>query len=383
MSQTPAQEQPPSPRKASAPSSPAMLAPPHDISPSDDSSNHPTDPNLSSTRPAPISPASSRPSSTVFSQSPSAPPSRNASPAGNGRTRSGSAASTGSRGKQASSIKRKSLLANVTMPDAAPGDGEGGEGVPSTIPEDGQLKEEATVAHLETESSEPLAKETDDEKPVEIVHPSPQARQSPKTPDLPYVIRDFAYEESDERHRGIHKEEPWGSPHEHDSAWGPARAAEENGDAQHAGGWGGFGGFLGWRRRFGSSQDDGAQQEEADEEETVDVGAGQIPGEEYYTTPPLSEADLGYSYTVLPPLDPSLEPTGLHRVAYTFDGMGASEMSVDEGELLYLSGRGNGNPGWVIARKMTIEGGKLEKSDAVGLVPESYLERVDVYDVED
>ncbi|TYJ54314.1 hypothetical protein B9479_005073 [Cryptococcus floricola] len=380
MSQTPAQEQQSSPRKASAPSSPAKLAPSDIRSGTDDplSQSPSTDPNLLSTRPAPISPASSRPSSAVFSQSSSAPPSRNSSPAGAGRTRSGSSASIASRTKRASSIKRKSFLANVTLPDDGLSGRDESEGVPTTIPEHDQVQVDGTGAHLAPDSSEHLGEKADDEKPV-------KAQQSPKTPVLPYIVRDYAYNVSDDRHRGIHEEEAWGSPHEQDTAWGQARAApeDEDEDTQHAGGWGSFGGFLGWRRRFGSGQERDDQQEEADEVETVDVGAGQNPGEEYYTTPPLSEADLGYSYNVLPPLDPSVEPTGLHRVAYTFDGMGASEMSVDEGDLLYLSGRGNGNPGWVIARRMHVEHGKVEKGDAVGLVPESYLERVEVYDVEE
>jgi len=59
------------------------------------------------------------------------------------------------------------------------------------------------------------------------------------------------------------------------------------------------------------------------------------------------------------------EPSGTYRVMYPFVSEGANEMSVDEGEILQVTGRGGGN-GWVVA----------EKQGQSGLVPEAYLERI-------
>ncbi|WVO19234.1 uncharacterized protein IAS62_000513 [Cryptococcus decagattii] len=328
-----------------------------------------TDPHFLSTRIAPVSPASSRPSSAAFSHSPcSTPPSRTASPAADGeRNRRGSVTSSSSKGKVASSVRRRSLLGiNVALPgDEVEEEGgrskeaDVGDGVP-TIPEDSQLKTD--YAH-DSLGLEDLA----------------DGDALLATTVRSIVIRDFAYHKTDDRYHGRnYEEEKWGSPDDPETRWGKEKPEQEEEKDNNAGGWGGLG-FFGWRSRFGKQNE---IEDQSEVNEQVDMADGDAD-EDYYSSPQLSEPDtFGYAYKILPPLSPSLEPAGLYRAAYMFEGMGASEMSVDEGELLLLSGRGNGNPGWVIARRMSVEDGKVHRGEAVGLVPESYLERVQVLDAE-
>lgn len=59
------------------------------------------------------------------------------------------------------------------------------------------------------------------------------------------------------------------------------------------------------------------------------------------------------------------EPSGTYRVAFSFVSEGANEMTVDEGDVIQVVGRGGGQ-GWVIASV----GGRS------GLVPEGYLVKI-------
>lgn len=302
-----------------------------------------TDSYLLSIRAAPVSPASSRPSSAAFSHSPSTPPSRTASPAASGRRRSESAASSPSRGKAASNVRRRSLLGtNVALPgddDEEEGSKEAadaGEGVP-TIPEHSQLQTDDDGDSLGLEGlpdgdGPKKVDQADDGKPVLSPY---QAGLAATVRSI--VVRDFAYHKTDDRYHGRnYEEEKWGSPNDPETRWGEEKPLEEEKD-DNAGGWGGFG-FFGWRSRFGKqneAEDGGAVNDQVD---VVDGDAD----EDYYSSPQPSEPDAsGYAYKILPPLSPSLEPAGLYRAAYMFEGMGASEMSVDEGELLLLTGRGS------------------------------------------
>jgi hypothetical protein len=63
--------------------------------------------------------------------------------------------------------------------------------------------------------------------------------------------------------------------------------------------------------------------------------------------------------------DEGEEPYGTYRVAFSFVSEGANEMSVDEGDIIHVTGRGGGD-GWVVA---TVDGRE-------GLVPEGYLEKI-------
>lgn len=76
------------------------------------------------------------------------------------------------------------------------------------------------------------------------------------------------------------------------------------------------------------------------------------------------------------------EPYGLYRAAYRFEAMGEHEIGLEEGDLVDVQGRGGGE-GWVIAVRKRVVSGKLVPLDGEGedgtegLVPESYLEKVD------
>jgi hypothetical protein len=59
------------------------------------------------------------------------------------------------------------------------------------------------------------------------------------------------------------------------------------------------------------------------------------------------------------------EPSGTYRVAFSFVSEGANEMTVDEGDVIQVTGRGGGQ-GWVVASI----GGRS------GLVPEGYIEKI-------
>ena len=62
------------------------------------------------------------------------------------------------------------------------------------------------------------------------------------------------------------------------------------------------------------------------------------------------------------------EPKGRYMVLYEFEAEGEHEMSVAEGEVLFVGGRW-GNMGWVIAERVHKRDGQVTK----GLVPEGYL----------
>lgn len=70
------------------------------------------------------------------------------------------------------------------------------------------------------------------------------------------------------------------------------------------------------------------------------------------------------------------EPKGLYKAVYPFEAEGEPEMSVGEGEVVRIKGRGGGS-GWVVGVRFEI-GQKGEEVDLQeGLVPESYLEAVE------
>jgi hypothetical protein len=69
------------------------------------------------------------------------------------------------------------------------------------------------------------------------------------------------------------------------------------------------------------------------------------------------------------------EPFGLYRAAYVFVAEGEHEISVREGEVVEVRGRGGGE-GWVVAVKLGGMKGEGKFDGMEGLVPESYLEKV-------
>ena len=75
------------------------------------------------------------------------------------------------------------------------------------------------------------------------------------------------------------------------------------------------------------------------------------------------------------------EPWGLHRAMFAFEAVGDHEIGLEEGDLIDVRGRGGGD-GWVIGVKRYLGAdGKVTVYDGQevteGLVPETYLEKVD------
>ncbi|KAK8846760.1 hypothetical protein IAR55_005848 [Kwoniella newhampshirensis] len=368
---------------------------------------------LQSSRPAPPSPSSSRPTSIAIvspehiqlsASSPSSlgEPARDRSGSTSsrgGRRTSGASSSTSKapRSRASSRARPKSTLGtSFSLPNPSPAEaetekGNGGLGLGVGLGDEGAAGVPSTV--LENVDSAQASK-------VEMTIGTRTV-----------VVKDFAYSPLDERHHGrgapLPQREssstslfkwPWkqGGNGGGDS---PDIGGEEDEDGKK--GWGGFG-LLGWRG-FGargthrsSSRLDGTGHlnGNGNGEDEGDEGAEfqqNDDGEEYFSSPEPSEMDADllvtqnnldppYAFTVLaPPEDPDEEPKGLYRAAYAFEGLSSSEMSLEEGDLLMISGRGNGDPGWVIARRMKVVKGRVEKGDdGVGLVPEGYLERVEV-----
>ncbi|WVQ97845.1 hypothetical protein IAU59_004960 [Kwoniella sp. CBS 9459] len=271
--------------------------------------------------------------------------------------------------------------------------------------------------------------------------------------EIQVIVRDFAFESSDERYHGrgvINLRESASSVTGFKWPWqsGAGAGADEQSSSSSAGpagggrgaGWGGFGLIGGWRG-FGNranqsagredDDDDDEDQEDDDDGDDEDYRIGGVGGrggreadERYYSSPAqsdsrsvsdqeedsqmdddgfnddrdrdesrisgsihLNETESGstnYRYKILPLLPESEEPSGHYRASYPFEALSSSEMTLVEGDLLKISGRGNGDPGWVIARKVVLgQGGQVEGvEERVGLVPEGYLERVEVVQVE-
>lgn len=234
--------------------------------------------------------------------------------------------------------------------------------------------------------------------------------------EIVVVIRDFAFVASDERYHG--RGPPIEKP---DRASGGGfswswRGGQGGDDESGSGGegskksWGGFGLLGGWRGfgRRGESSGSGAGEDESGEgdgsgfigsQNDADVDADP---ENYFSSPEDSEMEddsspnsnsnsnsgttsrTTYEYTILPP---QANPEGLYRAAYAFEAVSGNELHLAEGDLLEISGRGKGDPGWVIARKMRVVAGRVERVEEnegggkVGLVPEGYLERIEVIGV--
>ncbi|KAK4686574.1 hypothetical protein P7C73_g3548, partial [Tremellales sp. Uapishka_1] len=173
------------------------------------------------------------------------------------------------------------------------------------------------------------------------------------------TIRDYAFEPADERYHGrgrvvsvaTTEQQSDTEPEDERKGWG-------------AGGRGGFG-LLGWRRfitkRAGSPDQGGEGEDEGeDEEDEVD--------DDYAFSSGSDEGDG----------EGGIEPLGIHRAVFAFEPMGASEMALEEGDLIDVRGRGGGpGNGWVVAVRVKWEEEKWVKEEQEGLVPENYLEKVE------
>ncbi|WRT65009.1 uncharacterized protein IL334_001950 [Kwoniella shivajii] len=324
---------------------------------------HSTTSSLQSSRPAPASPASSRPPSTILDPSVSSSYARDRSASTSSRggrrisSSSSSSAARGQRSRASSKVRPKSTLgSNILLPETP------------TTPA-GIIAKNPIPEHPTTQTS---IEQTKDEESQNIDSPLPQVS-----------IRDFAFEPSDERYhgRGVLEEDSRASSGSGGFKW-PWKGDDGN-QGESSGGWGGFGFLGGWRNRSPTQKEFQGQydnNDDGDEDDDGDFLEGEEQ-DEYYSSPAQSDSGetFGYSYNVLPPVDEDVEPKGYYRAAYAFEAISSSEMNLTEGDLVSLAGRGNGDPGWVIARRVRVLGGKIAGIDEIiGLVPESYLERVEV-----
>lgn len=203
----------------------------------------------------------------------------------------------------------------------------------------------------------------EDTPATDNIKPEKEHEKQSSIPILTVVIRDYGFPDTDERFFGrgqvlSPKKEKWRfsnfalgrrpSGSGGASGEGSPKSPDPNGsDLDERRGWG-FG-FLasGWkgfgRKRSTSSESSPSIPIHDEPEDTDDVD------------------DDGYFSDEQ---DETEEPYGMYRAAYSFEAEGEHEMSMTEGEILEVRGRGGGE-GWVIGVKAGQE----------GLVPEGYLER--------
>jgi len=182
------------------------------------------------------------------------------------------------------------------------------------------------------------------------------------------IVRDYGYAVSDERHHGVVVIQP-------DSE--SRRSSKWFGEDKKS--WSGFN-LLGWRfgrkRSEPSGMDGLSGSTSASESRNTEspVEADGVEGEDDCVFDSDSSAN-GEGQMV-----DDEEPAGMYIAAYAFESMGDNELGVEEGELVYVSGRGGGE-GWVVGVRKRVVGGKIvpvegeDEEGAEGLVPEAYLER--------
>lgn len=328
---------------------------------------------LQSSRPAPPSPASSRPPSQLLNHSPSLGPSP-ATPRDRSGSSSSSRVSSGVMNRRVSATssrhsekdkaaRRKSTLSQgFSLPvDESESAGPSsqatstGQNTPSIANNDASLVASPIPEDHVTPSS-PMPAKADDPK-------------SPTIPVLTVLIRDYGFPPTDERFFGRGQIAPtpkhkWrlsgftlgrrasqqasgsGTASDEGSPRSPDPGAESDADRRASWGFGIFGwrGF-GARKRSVSSESTPSQATPIhDEPEDTD----DVDDQDYFSDEH----------------DESEEPWGMYRAAYAFEAEGEHEMTVAEGEVIEVRGRGGGE-GWVIGVKTGQE----------GLVPEGYLER--------
>ncbi|KAH8105442.1 hypothetical protein BXZ70DRAFT_1061996 [Cristinia sonorae] len=183
-------------------------------------------------------------------------------------------------------------------------------------------------------------------------------------------VRDFAFPPSDDRHegRGHDVPRPNRARYRHStlsnsstSSTTPETTEDQDEELSRQQGWGSFrwntlSSHFSWGK--GESQQSGGPSH-TDFERNFDAAGNQIEdddSEEY------QEGDEEYDY----PEDGPLVP-GLYRALYAFEPEGATEMALEEGQVVKIIARGGG-VGWAVAEK---EDGEH------ALVPEGYLELIE------
>ncbi|BEJ12145.1 hypothetical protein CspHIS471_0206050 [Cutaneotrichosporon sp. HIS471] len=334
---------------------------------------------LTSNRPAPPSPAGSRPQSQVlefnprdlpiaFSASPISPPAiARSSPSPVGRDRAASTSSAMSQGRR---MRPRSMLGTSVL-SASEGTSTSDPTTPCTSPaavltrrggsfdaRAGGFDRSADVEEVKDEQGENGSSGSS-----EGTSPPPSAPASVATPGSPtrgstlahlavslvrrVIVRDFAFSQDDERFLGLGAQRPR-------SNWGEGEPEPEPSPVKQHGHFGLLGHWGGFLRR-----------ETDPVEPDTDMGGLDTLGNvqsniDYWSDGDDVDNDSDYV------LDDE-EPDGLYRAAFTFEPEGINEMAVDVGDLLDVRGRGGGGDGWVVATRLD--------TGAEGLVPEGYLER--------
>lgn len=252
---------------------------------------------------------------------------------------------------------------------------------------DSQAGESADQAMTE---DAPLSQDSSDDKPA-------------------ILIKDYAYPPSDQRHFGIYPKQPPSSRRDSSSSSrrdSTSPSSHRRSASASKKGWTGLS-LLGWRF-LGRGAEDRRSSATAEEEPQIyaepdevsepdvgsttddyafassssssDLGDDEVSSRQglarggYYGDSGLSELsdDEGHAGGAGPGL-PDTPPYGLYRAAYAFDAEGENEMTVAEGEVIDVRGRGGGE-GWVIASRLPSTRSPTGLDE--GLVPESYLDKL-------
>ncbi|ORX34404.1 hypothetical protein BD324DRAFT_683357 [Kockovaella imperatae] len=398
---------------------------------------------LQSSRPAPPSPASSRPASGIFSLDgksspvPSSPgldtvhpPRDRSSSTSSSRASAAAAAVMGAVGRRSSlgtgrvsskSRPKSALGASFIAQADAPYLPESGastvfstshsapsaaiSGLPSTTPStnlpDSSLTTTAIPEYPSPRSSTTQAPpqgsiialgSPDPTSPGSTANPTPTPTSpttavgsTPTTPPLPAVIiRDYAFPPTDPRFQGpgLPLSGPGGSSARRSSSRWFGLGSDDNSHGNGGSGpskksWGGFG-FMSFRNLI-------RRKDSSDSNASGLSGMGTTEGDEEYRLPvPEPDHDEDdYAFSSDSGLEED-EPWGLYRAVYPFEAVGEHEIGMEEGDLVDVRGRGGGE-GWVVGvRKILSSDGRVVsplgrgEEEKEGLVPESYLEKVDL-----
>ncbi|GMK54620.1 hypothetical protein CspeluHIS016_0112060 [Cutaneotrichosporon spelunceum] len=336
---------------------------------------------LTSTRPAPPSPATSRPQSQVLEFNPrdlplsgcgspiSPPLIARSSPSPVGRDRAASTSSAMSQGRR---MRPRSMLGTSVL-SANEGTSTSDPTTPCTPPTAVLSRRggsfDARASGFDMSAAVEEVKDEQGETGLsgssEGPSPPPSAPASAATPGSPtrgstlahlavslvrrVVVRDFAFTQDDERFLGLGAQRP-------KSNWGEGEPEPEPSPVKQQHTFGMIGHWGNLLRR----------ETDPVEPDVVDVGSlGNLTSDIGYWSDDCDDADDGdhdFGYD----LDDE-EPDGLYRAAFPFEPEGVNEMAVDVGDLLDVRGRGGGGDGWVVATRLD--------TGAEGLVPEGYLER--------
>ncbi|RSH90316.1 hypothetical protein EHS25_001650 [Saitozyma podzolica] len=347
---------------------------------------------------------------------------RRFSSSSSGRTsRARAASSSKSKSRPRSSLGTSFLSASAAEPDDADGAAFVDSETSSAVPSPARLQASPNVAGTSV-PEEPSATALTDKTTNSLSASQSQSQSqstSQATGDLRVVIiiRDYAYPPNDDRHRGIlpippaPANEDDGLRWRHDglggsSAFGFGRGLGESGggsssnvDSGESGAknyrrWSGLGllswrGFLGRGSKTSRNADEstGDADAEADDDDDDDIPITVEPEDDYaFESSSEADEDDDEDRGGAGGRDAGGDGGDTPRVG---EGEDPHELDLEEGEVVDVKGRGGGE-GWVVATKLvggegvggSAEGKGEKKKGKEGLVPESYLEKVDESEAE-